>query len=54
MDAYQTFANDKQIRQWTTTFNTIYLCMYIFIISIEVLEAGVFKDFPVVLLRSKI
>ena len=44
----------KKIRQWTTLFNTIYLCMYIFIISIEVLEAGVFKDIRVVLLQSKI
>ena len=31
-----------------------YIFMYIFIISIEVLEAGVFKDFRVVLLQSKI
>ena len=44
----------KEIRQWRTLFNTIYLCMYIFIILIEVLEARVFKDFRVVLLQSKI
>ena len=46
-DAYETFANDKRIRQWTMAFNTIYLCMYIF-------KTGVFKDFRVGLLQSKI
>ena len=29
------FVNDKRIRQWTMDFNTIYLCMYIFIVLIE-------------------
>ena len=30
-----TFANDKKIRRRTTPFNTIYLCLYIFIVLIE-------------------
>ena len=34
-DTYQNFLNDKRIRLWTMAFNTIYLCMYIFIVLIE-------------------
>ena len=45
--------NDKRIRQWTMAFNTTYLCMHIFIFLLNI-KAGVFKDFRVVLLQSKI
>ena len=34
-DTYQAFANDERIRHCTMAFNTIYLCMYIFIVLNE-------------------